>query len=102
VPQGELYSLGVDFDLDDVYIHMDGRRLIDEYRQLIQDTFDGLYRDGGKSGRLMVINVHPWVVGWPWRSKYLDRALAHIMQYKDIWKASGTEVIDWYKANANV
>jgi len=38
VPQGELYSLGVDFDLDDVYIHMDGRRLIDEYRQIIQDT----------------------------------------------------------------
>ena len=102
VPQGELYSLGVDFDLDDVYIHMDGRRLIDEYRQIIQDTFDGLYRDGAKSGRLMVINVHPWVTGWPWRSKYLDRALAHITQYKDIWKASGTEVTDWYKAHANV
>ena len=48
------------------------------------------------------INVHPWVTGWPWRSRYLDRALAHITQYKDIWKASGTEVIDWYKANANV
>lgn len=102
VPQGELYSLGVDYDLDDVFIHVNGRRLIDEYRQIMQDTFDGLYRDGGKSGRLMVISVHPWVMGWPWRSKYLDRALAHINQYQDIWKASGTEVIDWYKAHANI
>ena len=32
------------------------------------DNFDGLYRDGAKSGRLMVVNVHPWVMGWPWRS----------------------------------
>lgn len=102
VPQGELFSLGVDLDLDDVFIHMNGRRLIDEYRQIMMDTFDGLYRDGAKSGRLMVINIHPWVMGWPWRIKYLDRALAHINQYSDVWKASGTEVVDWYKDNANV
>ena len=31
-----------------------------------------------------------------------DRALAHITQYTDIWKASGTEVMDWYKDHANV
>jgi allantoinase len=101
VPEGELFSLGVDLDLDDVFIHMNGRRLIDEYRQIMQDTFDGFYRDGARSGRLMVINIHPWVMGWPWRSKYLDRVLAHINQYSDVWKASGTEVIDWYKGNAN-
>jgi allantoinase len=100
VPQGELFSLGADLDLDDVYTHATGRRPIDEYRRIIQDTFDGLYRDGAASGRMMVINLHPWVMGWPWRSKYLDRVLAHIDQYSDVWKASGTEVIDWYKANA--
>jgi peptidoglycan/xylan/chitin deacetylase (PgdA/CDA1 family) len=101
VPQGELFSMGVDLDLDDIFIHVNGRRLIDEYRQIMQDTFDGLYRDGAKSGRLMVINLHPWVMGWPWRIKYLDRALAHINRYSNVWKASGTEVVDWYKANAN-
>jgi peptidoglycan/xylan/chitin deacetylase (PgdA/CDA1 family) len=100
VPQGELFSLGVDLDLDDVYIHANGRRAIDEYRRIMQETFDGLYRDGAATGRLMVINLHPWVMGWPWRSQYLDRVLAHIDQYSDVWKASGTEVIDWYKANA--
>jgi len=100
VPNGELFSLGVDLDLDDVYIHATGRRAIDEYRRIMQETFDGLYRDGAASGRLMVINLHPWVMGWPWRSGYLDRVLAHIDQYSDVWKASGTEVVDWYKANA--
>jgi peptidoglycan/xylan/chitin deacetylase (PgdA/CDA1 family) len=100
VPQGELFSLGGDLDLDDVYIHLNGRRSIEDYRRLIQETFDGLYRDGAESGRLMVISLHPYVMGWPWRSKSLDSALAHIDGYKDVWKASGNEVIDWYKTNA--
>jgi hypothetical protein len=38
-------------DLDDDYIHLTGRKLIGEYRQIIGDTFDGLYRDGAKSGQ---------------------------------------------------
>ena len=54
VQQGELFSVGVDYDLDDVYIHWDGKRTIDEYRQIMVDNFDGLYKDGAKSGRLMV------------------------------------------------
>jgi len=102
VPQGELFSIGVDYDLDDVFIHWTGRRLIDEYRQILVDQFDGLYRDGAKSGRLMVVNIHPWVMGWPWRSKYLDRALAHISRSPGVWKASASEVVDWYRANPNI
>jgi len=101
VPTGELYSIGVDYDLDDMFIHWTGRRLIDEYRQIMVDQFDGLYRDGARSGRLMVVNVHPWVTGWPWRSVYLDRAMAHIGKHPNVWKASASDVVDWFKANAN-
>lgn len=100
VPQGELFSVGVDLDLDDDFIHMTGRKLIDEYRQIIEDTFDGLYRDGAKNGRVMVINLHPWIMGQPWRSKYLDRALSHINRSSGIWKASGHEIVEWYKAHS--
>ncbi len=100
VPQGELCSLGVDLDLDDDFIHMTGRKLIGEYSQIIQDTFDGLHSDGAKSGRIMVINLHPWIIGQPWRSKYLDQALAHINRSGGVWKASGQEIVDWYKAHA--
>ena len=102
VPQGELYSVGVDYDMDDIFIHWTGRRLIDEYRQIMVDNFDGLYRDGARSGRLMVVSIHPWVTGWPWRSKYLDRAMGHIAKHSNVWKASASEVVDWYKKNSNV
>lgn len=100
VPQGELFSLGVELDLDDAFMHLNGGRTIDEYRQIIQDQFDGLYKDGARSGRLMVINVRPYVTGWPWRIKYFDRALAHINRHNRVWKASGLEIVDWYKGHS--
>jgi len=104
VQQGELYSVGVNLDLDDDYIHNTGGRLITEYADGIKDTFDAFYIDGAKSGRMMVINIHPWIMGWPWRSKYLDLALAHIDKNggAGVWKASGREVLDWYSAHENI
>jgi len=103
VTQGELFSLGVNLDLDDDYIHVTGDRLIGEYVDGIKDTFDAFYSDGAKSGRMMVINLHPWIMGWPWRSKYLDQALAHINKSsRGVWKAGGREILDWYKAHENM
>lgn len=96
VPTGELYSLSVDLDLDDIFIHLNGRRLINEYEQIMKDTFDGLHADGASTGRMMVINVHPWVIGQPWRIKYLDRALEHIAKANGVWSATGSQIIDWY------
>jgi len=103
VQQGELYSLSVNYDLDDDYIHNTGQRLITEYRDGIMDTFDTLHTEGAKNGRMMVINIHPWIMGWPWRSKYLDSALAHIDQSgTGVWKASGHEIVYWYSAHENI
>jgi hypothetical protein len=39
---GELYSLGVQQYLDDNYIHLHGRRTIDEVNLLWREWFDGL------------------------------------------------------------
>ncbi len=50
VKQGELYSLGPNAYLDDEYIHLDGRRTINEVNLMWRDWFDGLYADGAKNG----------------------------------------------------
>ena len=56
---GELYSLGVNAYLDDNYIHLHGRRTINEVNLLWREWFDGLYADGATTGRLMVLHLHP-------------------------------------------
>ena len=95
---GELYSLGVHAYLDDNYIHLHGRRTINEVNRLWREWFDGLYADGATTGRVMVLHLHPWIMGQPWRIRHLDEVLGHITAHAGVWKATGREIIDWCTA----
>ena len=97
---GELYSLGVNAYLDDNYIHLHGRRTINEVNLLWREWFDGLYADGATTGRLMVLHLHPWIMGQPWRIRHLDEVLDHITAHAGVWKATGSAIIDWFKAQS--
>ena len=41
----------------------EGRRTINEVNLLWREWFDGLYADGAITGRLMVLHLHPWIMG---------------------------------------
>jgi len=71
----------------------------DGFGQMICDQFDVLYEDGLKTGRVMSICLHPFLTGHPHRSKYFAKALAHITARQEVWLATGSEIVDWYKKN---
>jgi hypothetical protein len=93
---GSLVSLPILLDLDDVVRHHVRHVPIMRYGQLLKEAFDGLRHSGRTSGRLMTINVHPWLIGQPFRIPYLDDALAYIRGSGDVWNATGGEIVDWY------
>jgi peptidoglycan/xylan/chitin deacetylase (PgdA/CDA1 family) len=99
VPQGELYALPIMLPLDDVNALWDRRIDIDRYREMIKETFDTLYDEGATNGRLLVLHLHPWLIGQPFRIGYLDAALSHISHRQGVWAATGAEIIDWYRRN---
>jgi peptidoglycan/xylan/chitin deacetylase (PgdA/CDA1 family) len=70
-----------------------------EFQRMLCEHFDQLYEEGAESGRIMSINLHPWLVGHPWRIKALDRALQYITGHAGVWLATGGEVADWYYAH---
>jgi hypothetical protein len=39
------------------------------------------------------------LIGHPHRSKYFDKALKHIRSRQEVWVATGSEILDWYKAH---
>src|SRR6267142_576611 len=88
---GELYALGVNAYLDDNYIHLHGRRTINEVNLLWREWFDGLYADGATTGRLMVLHLHPWIMGQPWRIRHLDDVLGHITAHAGVWQENGRD-----------
>jgi peptidoglycan/xylan/chitin deacetylase (PgdA/CDA1 family) len=94
---GQLFALPVCAPLDDNYTHVHARRTITELTSSWTGWFDGLYADGATTGRLMVLNLHPWIMGQPWRIGYLDQVLGHIDAHQGVWKATGAQVVDWFK-----
>ncbi len=51
------------------------------------------------AGRVLALNLHPWLIGQPFRIGYLDEALGHMMRRQGVWTATGTEIINWYKSS---
>ena len=99
VPQGELYALPILLDLDDVMALWDRKVPIDRYEIMLREAFDTLHQDGEKSGRLLALHLHPWLIGQPFRIKYLDRALGYMVEHQEVWRASGWDIINWYRSH---
>jgi peptidoglycan/xylan/chitin deacetylase (PgdA/CDA1 family) len=100
VPSGEMVSLPVTLDLDEVHTHRERGISMQRWLQIVKESFDRLYRDGAVSGRLVVLNLHPYLIGQPFRIRYLDEALRHMLRRKRVWAATAGEVAEWYAANA--
>ena len=98
-PQGDLCSLPLMLELDDINALWERRIPIDRYARMLEESFDGLYEGSRESGLLMAFNLHPWLIGQPFRIGYLDQALGHMMRRQGVWAATGSEITEWFKAN---
>lgn len=95
--QGVLHALPILLELDDIHAMWERRVPVDRYGALIAEGFEILYRDGAQNGRLLVLNLHPWYIGQPFRIGFLDHALGTIMHRQGVWAANGAAIIDWYQ-----
>jgi hypothetical protein len=48
----------------------------------------------------MAIALPPFVIAQPHRARYLDQALAYISEQPDVWLATGSEIVDAWRAQA--
>ena len=97
VPEGELHALPVSLPLDDINALWDRRVDIDQYETMIRETFETLYREGADNGRLLVLNLHPFLIGQPFRIGCLDAALDYLVGHDGVWAATGSQIIEWYR-----
>ncbi|NIH83347.1 polysaccharide deacetylase family protein [Amycolatopsis granulosa] len=65
--------------------------------QIIKDQFDQLYADSAASGRVMALALHPFVIGQPFRARYLDEALAYIAGHEGVWLTTSDEIAEHYR-----
>jgi allantoinase len=99
VKKGSMISMPYSVEINDIPALLDLHQSPEYFGQMICDQFDVLYEDGAKTGRVMSICLHPFLVGYPHRSKYFAKALAHIAARQEVWITTGGEIVDWYKKN---
>ncbi len=99
---GELFALPVMLELDDVVAMAHRKVTVERYATLLREGFDEMYDDGTGNGRSLVLSLHPWLIGQPFRIGSLDSALGHMMRRQGVWAASGSEVVEWYRTHQPV
>jgi allantoinase len=99
VKTGSILSIPYSIEINDIPAFLDLKQNGETFGRMIVDQFDGLYEDGAKTGRVMAISLHPFLIGHPHRNKYFAQALAHIASRQEVWITTGNEIVDWYRKN---
>lgn len=68
-----------------------------DFLQMVKDQYDVLRTDSEHSGRVMALALHPFVIGQPFRAKYLDLALEYLAAQPDVWLTTSDEIADHYR-----
>ncbi len=96
VQSGRMIVVPYEQGLNDINMFLRSNHTPEEYFHLACDQFDILYREGEKSGRVMALPLHPFIIGIPYRIKYLDRVLEYICSHEKVWLTTGGEIASWY------
>ncbi len=99
VQKGRLISMPYSVEINDIPAFLEFGMTPEEFCQMITDQFDVLYEDGANTGRVMSICLHPFLIGHPFRAKYLAKALEHISQRNEVWIAKGGDIANWFIKN---
>jgi peptidoglycan/xylan/chitin deacetylase (PgdA/CDA1 family) len=71
----------------------------DEFDRMCRRQFAVLAREGERSGRVMAIAVHPYLMGVAHRIDAFESALKYITSQPGVWLATGEEIVDHYFAS---
>ena len=92
---GELVAMPLSSELEDSYVVMTNLHSEQSWLEQVSDACDFLLQEAASSGsgRILALNIHPWMLGQPHRIGKLEQALAYITGRSGVWSASGDEIL---------
>ena len=83
---GRITSVPMLIDLDDVYAQTQRKLTPARWRQCIEHAVERMIADGPDGhARAVVINLHPWLSGHPFRIGHVEALFETLAQRDDIW-----------------
>ena len=68
-----------------------------EFLQMVKDQYDQLHADGATGGRVLALALHTFVIGQPFRHRYLDEALGYLAAAPDVWLTTSDDIAAHYR-----
>ena len=97
--EGALTAMPLSTELEDKFILMNNLHSESSYKDQIIDACDFLLEEAStKGGRILALNLHPWLLGQPHRIHILEQVFKYLSSKKDIWSANPMEIIRVFKS----
>ena len=91
---GNLTAMPLSYELEDQFIILNNQHSEASYAQQIIDAFDFLLAEAQtQGGRILALNIHPWMLGQPHRIKYLEQALAYITTNTEVFNTTANQLL---------
>jgi peptidoglycan/xylan/chitin deacetylase (PgdA/CDA1 family) len=98
-PHGPIVSTPYTNEINDFTLLTRRGHTTSEFRDVLIEELDVLYREGAQSGRIMNVGLHPHVSGRAYRIRALREFLTHAKKLKGVWWTTREEVASWYLKN---
>jgi peptidoglycan/xylan/chitin deacetylase (PgdA/CDA1 family) len=98
VKSGRLISIPYSLEMNDVIVYQTNSYPPRHYGEAIRRQFDQLRAEGERSGTVMCIPLHPYLVGQPHRIDSFAEALRYIAEHDDVWLTTGREIASHFYA----
>ena len=100
---GPLVAMPLSTELEDRFVIQNNLHSEESWCQQVTDACDFLIEETEKhGGRILALNIHPWLMGQPHRIGFLETALEKIVGNPLVWTASASEIMQtWQQQNAS-
>jgi len=90
---GEIIAMPLSNELEDRFVLMNNLHSEQSWLEQVCDACDFLLEEAESGGgRILALNIHPWMLGQPHRIGKLEAALEYISGKSGIWPAYASEI----------
>ena len=97
---GILTAMPLSTELEDYFVILNNQHSAESWAEQVCDACDFLLQEADYgNGRILSLNVHPWVLGQPHRIGQLERVLEYVSSKEEVWSAYAGEIQETWKGS---
>lgn len=95
---GALTAMPLSTELEDRFVISNNQHTAESWADQACDACDFLLQEAQtQGGRILSLNIHPWLLGQPHRMGQLERVLDYVTSKPEVWSASAGEIEENWK-----